>query len=320
MSLKKIAAAINKYQRFLITSHVNLDGDAICSELALAELLKLAGKNVSIINESRPPQIYRFLPKISSLSSTIKTSASFDVAILLDCTDISRIGKVASLIKKETLTIGIDHHVSNDVSLDINLVRKDASSTAELIYDIFKRLNFKFNRQLATLIYVGILTDTGSFKYSNTSDYTHKIVAELLKWKLSVNKIYRKVYEMNPASDMRLVACLCKDFKMDDTGKIVWVSIGRDVFLKNDIQIDLGEQILGFLRLIKGIKVAALFRELPHKNQIRVNLRSVEGIDVSKVAVGFAGGGHKSASGCTVEGSLREVERKVLSQLRKVVR
>ena len=153
MSLKRIADAINKYQSFLISAHVNLDGDALCSELALAALLKSKGKTVYIVNESKTPSIYNFLPKINTLKKYKKKDKyNFDVAILLDSSNISRIGEVANLITEDKFTIVIDHHVSNNARADINLVRTDASSTSEIIYDLFNMLKCKINKECQTVL------------------------------------------------------------------------------------------------------------------------------------------------------------------------
>jgi len=320
MSLKKIIRAINKYQKFLISSHVNLEGDAICSELALAELLKSKGKTVYIINDSKVPSVYKFLPKINSLKCNRGNIPNFDAAIIVDCSDIGRIGKVARLITEDKLIINIDHHIGNGTFADINWVKPNTSSTTEMIYDILKRCRHKINKEVAMLLYVGIMTDTGSFRYSNTTDYTHRVVADLLKHKLPINKIYRNIYESNPASDMRLFAQLLKNFKLDRTGQIAWLKIKGEVLLKNKIQIDLGEQFLAFLRSIKGVEVVLLFRELKNKNQVRVNFRSQGSVDVNKIAVSLGGGGHKSASGCTLKGGLKKAEDLVISKVKRAIK
>ena len=321
MSLKKIVKAINKYQRFLISSHVNLDGDAICSELVLAELLRSKGKTVYIVNDCKVPRVYKFLPKINDFKTYKKKDIyNFDVAILLDCFDTDRIGKVARLITGDKFVIVIDHHISNGVFADINWIKPDASSTNEMLYEIIKKMNYRINKDIAILLYIGILTDTGSFRYSNTSSYTHRIVGDLLNWKLPVNKIYRKIYESNPVSDIRLFVNLLKDFKLDSSGKIAWLKIKQKALPKNKVQIDLSEHILGFLRSIRGVEVALLFRKINNKNQVRVNFRSNDRVDVSKFAAGFGGGGHRAASGCTLKGGLKKVEYLVISKLKEVLK
>jgi len=319
MSLKKIIKAINKYQKFLITSHVNLDGDAICSELALAEFLKSRGKEVHIVNDCEVPTAYKFLPKIKNLNIYRKKDIyNFDVAILLDCFDINRTGKVARLISEDKFLIAIDHHISNAIFANINWIEPNASSTAEILYKMFEIANYKINKEIATFLYVGILTDTGSFRYNNTSSYTHKIAADLLRWKLPVNRIYQRIYESNPVSDIRLFINLVRSFKLDSTGRIAWLKMKRNSFPKNKVSMDLSEHILGFLRSIKGVEVIALFRELENKNQVRVNLRSNSKIDVRKIATSFDGGGHKAASGCTIKGSLGQVEQLIIPRLKKL--
>ena len=224
-SIRKI---LSENSRFVVLTHVNPDGDAIGSLLALGLALDLLKKKTVLYNPSPIPAVYRFLPAVKRVVKHIRKGDDFDTAVILDCGDTERIGPGAAVLAQIPVTINVDHHITNTGFGTHQMIDTRACATSEIVYRLIKALNVTINRDIADSIYTGILTDTGSFKYSNTSDYTHKIVAELLKWKLPVHKIYRRIYEMNPAADMRLLSDLCKDFKLDGKKKIGGICRGLD--------------------------------------------------------------------------------------------
>jgi phosphoesterase RecJ-like protein len=175
-----------------------------------------------------------------------------------------------------------------------------------------------FDRDSALLLYAGMLTDTGSFRYSNTTSFTHKAVSELLSFDINSNQIYRKIYENIPFTDMQLLSKTLAGIHIDSGGRIAWVSIPAKLLRHKKLSFDLGDHILSFIRSIKDVQVSALFREnLGRKNEIRLNLRSNGLVDVNKIAQAFGGGGHKTASGCTMTGTLADVRKKVITKIRQ---
>jgi len=323
MSLKRVREAIRKNKSFLVTSHVNLEGDAIGSELALAHLLKLKGKYVVAVNDDKIPAEYSFLPGqryLRDFKDIRQMKRSFDVAILLDCSTLERVGVVRDVLKRSKVVVNIDHHISNNKFGDINWVDPHASSTSEMIFKLYKAEGCAFDETSALLLYVGILTDTGSFRYSNTSSLCHRMAAELLKFGINAQRVYSLLYEMNSYSDMMALAEMLIRLKRDNTGRIIWVKLRKE-FLRRKIEIDISEHILNFARSIRGVEVALIFKEnLGDTNEVRVNLRSAGRVDVSEIAAFLGGGGHKTAAGCTVSGSIDSVEKKVLRIVRKAVR
>ena len=320
MSLKKVVEAIKSNKNFLITTHVNPEGDALGSELVIYRLLRTLGKHAVIINEDNLPAAYDFLPginKIKKLKKSLK-NIKFDCFVALDCSDLKRCGKVSRINLNNRPIINIDHHISNEGFGDINWIEPNASSTSEMLYKLYKRLRIPLDRSTAVSLYVGILTDTGSFHYSNTSALTHKIASELLRLNLDIAKIYKKAYEEIPFSDMKLLSKILPTISRQLHGKIAWLQIRKNL-LKNKItSIDLTEHLLSFARSIKDVEVAVLFKEnLGQKNEVRVNLRSQGKIDVNKIARFFGGGGHKTASGCTIKGRIEDVRRRVLNKIRE---
>ena len=301
---------------FLVASHIHLEGDALGSELALANLLKRLGKKVVVLNEDAPALEYRFLPGIDSISS-VSGSLNYDVAVLVDCSDISRIGKISKGIRKDKLLINIDHHISNTNFGDINWVKPHASCASEMVYELFKALKVKIKTEDALLLYTGILADTGSFKYSTTSSWTHLVTSELLKHSLDVYGIYRRLYESMPFETVKAFGKIISTLKTNASGKVAWLEIRNHLIRKNPTLAEQTDEIIHFARSIKGVEVALLFKEIRPNREIRVNMRSRDRVDVNKLAKIFGGGGHVMASGCTLRGRFQDVVAKVVAEAEK---
>lgn len=318
MGLVKVVEQIKKNKSFLITSHVNLEGDALGSELALRALLVYLGKKAIIVNEDIPPCEYNFLPGINNLKrlENLK-NITLDVFVVLDCSDLGRCKKIVKSIRKDTTIINIDHHISNNKFGDINWVDTHVSSASEMIYELYKKMHVPLDRNKALCLYVGILTDTGSFHYPNTTSRSLEIAANLLRYNLEVNEIYKNIYENISFSDIEVLAKIISTLKSEMQGKIIWFEIKKDILKGRKILIDLTEHVLNFGRMIKEAEAVILFKENLHDySQIRVNLRS-KSIDVNRIAKAFGGGGHKNASGATIKGSLENVKRAVIEKIKQ---
>lgn len=323
MSLKKAIACIKSNNNFLITTHTNLEGDALGSELAFYRLLKRLGKGATIINEDDLPYGYDFLSDIKNIKKfkpNIK-DVVFDCFVVLDCSDLKRTGEVYRLNTDNKLILNIDHHISNEKFGDVNWVEPNISSSCEMIYRLYKTLRIPFDKDTATFLYVGILTDTGSFHYPNTTRLTHKAISELLRFNLDITQIYKNVYENIPFKDMQLLIKILPTINYQFHGKVAWFQIKKNLLKNKKLSFDLTEYVLGFARAIKDVEVAVLFKEnLGTKDEIRVNLRSQGKIDVNRIASYFGGGGHKTASGATVHGKIDQVRKKVLAKIRESLR
>ena len=318
MSLAKVAEQIKKSKSFLITSHSNPEGDALGSELALRELLAYLGKKAIIVNEDGVPNEYRFLPGIEQIKRPKEVNnIAFDTSIALDCSDPGRFKQLADLFARGKVKINIDHHISNSGFGDINWVEPNLSSASEMIYELYKKLRVPLDKNKAVYLYTGILTDTGSFHYPNTTSRTMQIAADLLRYDLNVNAVYRNVYENLPFSDIKLLTKIITTMKSDTQHRIIWFRIKRGLLKGSKVSIDLTEHILSFGRMIREAEVVVLFKEnLKNLGQIRINLRSKR-LDVNKIAGIFGGGGHRNASGATVRGSLKSVERRVIDKIKQ---
>lgn len=320
MSIEKVVACIKRNKHFLITAHTNLEGDALGSELAFCKILQKLGKSATIINEDALPYGYAFLPgidKIRKFKPNIK-GIRFDCFVVLDCSDLRRTGEVYRINSAHKPVLNIDHHISNEKFGDINWVEPDASSCAEMIYKLYKKLRLPLDKDTALLLYVGMLTDTGAFRYSNTTSVTHQAVSEFLKYGLKVTQIYKYLYENIPFEDMKLLAKILPAMRRQAGGRIVWFQVKKNMLKNKKLSFDLSEHTLSFGRAIKDAEVAVLFKEnLGVKDEIRINFRSQGKVDVNKIASYFGGGGHKTASGATVHGKIDQVRRRVLAKIRE---
>lgn len=317
----KIKGFLKNHKNFLISAHIGPEGDCLGAQLAFARVIKGIGKNCDIVNSEPYAKEYAFLPKIDDIKTKPKTK-KYDAAIILDCSDISRIGKVTNFLDNNIPILNIDHHISNTYFGDINLVDVTSSSTCEILYFLFKELNIEIDKLMAIYLYVGILTDTGSFRYTNTSALTHFVAFQLLNsFDIDAAKIFRNVYENLDYSDIKLINKILLDLKRDTTGKLAWVKVTQNLLKKYKPKIDLTDSILNFIRSIKGVEVGVILREQSGKgNNIRANLRSRGKIDVNQIAGHFGGGGHKTASGVTLRNvSLGEAENKIINFIKKKI-
>lgn len=293
--------------------------DGLTCELAMASYLKSLGKRVYIINADRPLKMYRFLPGINIAKKFNGRSINYDVAIILDCGDLDRIGRVRELIGNNKIVINIDHHITNDRFGFCNLIKPRASSTAEIIFELFKAAGYRLTKPVALLLYLGIMTDTGSFRYDNTTPAAHAIAGGLMKFRFSTNQAYQAVYDQVPLRQMKALMRIIEGCQIMHKGKLISVTLQKKTLRKFSGEFDLNDKIFSLLRSIKGAEVIVIFTENTPR-LTRVNFRSQGRMDVAKLASLYQGGGHQKASGCLIKASLKEAKRSILSRLDKMLR
>lgn len=314
-TLRRIAEEIRAGQRFLISTHVNPEGDAIGSALALSLALQGLGKEVEVLNQDPTPEVLAFLPGAEGIIHRAPENQRFDVAFALDCGDEERLGEEFAKVKEIGKVISIDHHVSNHYFGDLNFVDPSASSAAEILYDLLRLIPVKITPALAENIYVGILTDTGSFHYSNTSPKTFTVARACLLAGVDPWKVAEKVYETQPLPRLRLLPLVLGTLEVMEEGRVSSMVVAQWMMEETGASAALTEDFVNFPRSLKGVEVALLFRELsPEK--YRVSLRSRGSVDVARISEEFQGGGHPNAAGCTVEGRLPEAKARVLQRVR----
>lgn len=317
MKSNPIIQALRKHRKFLITTHVNPDADAAASALAVALVLRSLGKTVTVVNQDVIPSWLQFLPKTSLFkkASALK-NVDYDVAVALDCGDLARVGDVRALLKDDKPLVNIDHHKTNENFGDLNLVLPKSSSTAEVLYGLFSEMNVRWTKELAALIYAGIMTDTGSFRYDCTSPETHRIAGELMAFGVSPSDMYTRIYDVIPMKDLKLFLEIANDVEFLSNGRIACVELHKSILSKFSDGFDVRDKVFGLLRSTKGVEVIVIFNEI-NARQTRVNFRSKGDFDVAALALKFNGGGHAKASGCTVDLKMQETRKKILRELTK---
>lgn len=313
---------IKEKQKFIITTHINPDGDGLGSEIAFFHLLKDFGKEVFIINQDPPLKSYSFLGKDGNISVYNRDLhheifSSADVILAIDLSSANRLGVIEEELKSNQIySVCFDHHPPVKKFADLHVVNQNASSIGEMIYDLAKEMGLDITEDIALGIYVSILTDTGSFRYTNTSSKTHEIAAELLKYGIEPNKIYQNIYENNSSKKIVLLGKMINTLQLDEAGKIVWAAITLKALKEAEYDLGLGDKegFIDMLRTLTGIEVAILFYE-KEKTVIKVSMRSKGNIDVNQVASKFGGGGHPFAAGITMKDEkLNPAIQKVLKE------
>jgi len=314
--ITKIVDEVKKNRSFLVASHMNPEGDAIGSTLALAISLKSIGKDVTAYNQDHTPWNLQFLPMSTEIVHEIDESYPYDVAIVLDCAEFDRLGKGGKEIGKIGEIINIDHHKTNSKFGDLSYVDPYASSSAEIIYGLLKDIPVEMSHDIAVNIYTAIFTDTGSFRYANTTAKTFQIAGELVKAGVDTAKVAEEVYERQSSAQLRLLGLALNTLEVSENGRIGSMAVLSSMLKEAEATSDLTENMVNYPKSIRGVQVAVLFKEVSG-NYYRISFRSYDNVDVSDIAKEFGGGGHPRAAGCGTNGSLTEVKEMVFDAIRR---
>ncbi|MFH1791911.1 MAG: bifunctional oligoribonuclease/PAP phosphatase NrnA, partial [Candidatus Omnitrophota bacterium] len=318
--INEVVKALAGYDSFLITTHVTPEPDALGSELAVYELLRALGKKAVILNHDPVPAHYMFLAGSDIIKKRLTRKDAYDAIIVLDCPNPERAGSVGGLFRDAGCVINIDHHVSNKGFGDVQWVMPDASSTGEMIYLLFKKCGVGISKKVALYIYIAILTDTGSFNYSNTSSVTHEIVSELLGYGISPDEISSSVYENKRYEDVKLLARVLSTLTVACGGRVAYITCTRAMIRSTGSAAEATENFVNFARSVQGTMMSFFIREDSRKrNRYRVSLRSKGDVSVNRIASVFGGGGHKHAAGCTINGTIGDVKRRILKEARNEI-
>jgi len=303
---------IKESRNIAILSHIMPDGDNIGSCLALYNALVKLGKNVVVVLDDDVPEVYRFLKNSDQI---VKPECSYDLdlVVTLDCGDTGRFGKSAKYLESNKI-INIDHHISNTNFGHYNIVDTNASATAELVYELIKKLEITLDKDICECIYTGIVTDTGQFQYSNTTSATHRIVAELISNGVEPAKVYKDIYQNNSLSKIKLLGEALSSIELHYNNKIASIILRKELFEKVGAKDEDSDGIINYARDIKGVEVALLFREI-EDGKIKIGFRSKDFINVNEIAQKFGGGGHKRAAGATAVGDIRNIKDKVIEEV-----
>ena len=307
--LKEILKHIERRNRFVLTSHARPDGDAVGSALAFCQVLRLMGKEAEVILRDGVPRIYQPLPFADKVISAECVNGRYDAAIILECDSIQRT-RLEGL--EDRFLISIDHHLSGRPFADVNWIDPQAVATAEMVYRLARHAGVAISPEIATCLYTAVLTDTGSFMFEGTNEHTFTLARELVLAGADPARCARNVYFAHSTAKMRLLGAALSNLHRE--GPLAWIWVTCDQMEHAGAKEEDCEGLVNYTLSIQDVEVADFFRELPD-GRFRVSLRSKGQLNVAAVAERFGGGGHKCASGCSLDGPLSVAVTRIVTQL-----
>jgi bifunctional oligoribonuclease and PAP phosphatase NrnA len=309
--LQAVAAALRDNDRFLVTTHENPDGDALGSLLATTLALRQLGKNVAMYlsGDTPLPREYLFM-ELDELNRALPADVGERVLVAVDCAKADRLGPDPAVLERPASVIDIDHHHDNTRFGAVNLIVPDASSTGEVLRDVFRELDVRLTPEIAEPLYIALVTDTGRFQYTNTTPKALRLAAELVEAGADVHRIFQGVYESIEFAKLKLLARALDRSQIYEGGRVVVSYLLRTDFAEVGAAEPYSEGIIDFLRAVEGAELAVLIREPPREGPPtrRISLRSsVDELDVSAIARKSGGGGHRQAAGFSSEASIEEI-------------
>jgi len=319
-AIEQVAAELTPGRKVAISTHLNADGDGCGSESALARLLAARGLTPWIVNPTPWPDMFDFLlgdDVDDRTSRGSKALRGIDLLIVLDISDVKRLGVLTESVRALTVPkLVIDHHQPSDDPAGALIVSDTtACATAELVFDLATVMGWEITPAIARSLYTGMLTDTGGFRFSNTSPRCLTVAGQLLACGVDPEDMYTRIYASAPAGRVRLMAEVLGTLQVDETHGLAWLTIGADALERHGVKSEDLDGIVEHARSIAGTRMALLFRDLGH-GKVKVSFRSVGGTDVNAFARKFGGGGHAKASGAMLPGTLDEVRDAVVEAAR----
>ena len=318
--MEAILQRLNQSKRVFVATHIHPDGDAVGALIAMGLALEALGKETTLYNESAIPAVYRFVPAIDRVVRYVPvTKRDFDTAVILDCGSLDRIGEAEAWIDQVPVLINIDHHVTNTNFGDPRLVRTGACASSEIVYDLVKALGISITKDMAEALYTGILTDTGSFRFSNTNRAAFRICEEMVGLGVDPFMVSQHVYGHFSMGRLKLLNLALNSIEVSTNGKLSIMSLTQEMMTSTGTQPEDTAGFINYAKRIQDVKVAVLIHE--QKNGLRqrnepapyhVSLRSDGTVDVSSIASSFGGGGHANAAGFNIESTLPELKSQIL--------
>lgn len=322
--MDQIIRYLKNSNHILIATHINPDGDAIGSLIAMGLSFDVLNKKTTLYNESPIPAVYRFLPAANRVVRKIKNE-NYDLAVILDCGNLKRIGMAVSVVRQIPIIINIDHHVTNTHFGHFQLIDTSACATAEIIYRLIKQMDVPINKAIATSIYTGILTDTGSFRFSNTTRSSFSICQEMVGLGVDPYYIAQHVYGTYSLGRIKLLNLALDSIKISDNGRLSLMTLTQEMFHETHTQTEDVDGLINYAKRIEDVKVAALIMEkrnskekLKKISRFDVSLRSDGTVDVASIAASFGGGGHFIAAGFSIETTFSDITSQMLKLAEKI--
>jgi len=314
--LSQVVELVEKKDRFAITSHVRPDGDSLGSSLGLYWLLRALDKDVEVTMRDVAPHAYQLLPGADAIRVTPSVDRPYDAVFVIECSDIDRPGLID--LEKQ-FVVNIDHHSTTALFGAINWIDSTASAVGEMIYNLCKATGVRVTKEIAECVYTALLTDTGSFHYSNTTERTFKIASELVRTGVKPAKTAEAIFGSYQWPKIELLSLVLATAKRDETGHIAWMEQTLEMQEQTRASEEDADGFVNYPLSVEEIEATALFKECS-PGVYRTSLRSKGDVNVAKVAEQFGGGGHRNAAGCTLKGNLESVERQVVPLLQDAIK
>lgn len=312
---QQIVDAVRQRHRFVVSSHARPDGDSIGSQLAFAYAARALGKEVLVVNKDAAPPPLMAFPGVPEIQIASQVSGDFDAAVIMECGEIARPG-VAGLDRY--FLINIDHHPGNTGYGALNWFDESAAACGEMVFDLVMALGVPLTPEIATHIYLAILTDTGSFHYSSISPRTFDICRQLLEAGVDPVAVARSVYDSNNMGRLKLFGAVLSAMQIDATGRIAIVYLDHEMARAAGGTYEDTEGLINLPLTVKEIQSVVFFKQ-NEGDEYRVSLRSKGDIDIGAVAKEFGGGGHKNAAGCSVSGPIDALQKIFLEKIEQAI-
>ena len=307
--LQEVLRQIEQRHRFLLTSHARPDGDAVGSALACCQILRSIGKDADVVLRDGVPRIYRQLPFADKVVQAEKVNGHYQAAIILECDSVQRT-RLAGL--ENRFLISIDHHLSGRPFAQVNWIDPEAVATAEMVYRLGRAAGAEITPEIATCLYTGLLTDTGSFMFAGTNEHTFALARELVHAGADPVKCARSIYFGHSTAKMRLLGAALSNLHREGSLALVWVT--QEQMERFEAKEEDCEGLVNYALSIRDVEVAVFLREIAG-GRYRVSLRSKGGLNVAEVAERFGGGGHECASGFSLKGPLDAAVKRILAEI-----
>ena len=313
--LSQVVEVIESKRRFAITSHIRPDGDSLGSSLGLYWLLRALDKDVEVIMRDPVPQAYRQLPGAETVRVTPAVDLPYHAVFVIECSDITRPGLID--LEKQ-FVINIDHHSTTALFGKINWIDSTASAVGEMIYNLCKATGVRVTKEIAECVYTALITDTGSFHYSNTTERTFKVASELVRTGVRPAKTAEAVFASYPWSRIQLLGQVLTTAQRDLTGRVACMRLTLEMQKNAAAPEEVTDGFVNYPLTVGEVEATALLKE-SEPGVYRTSLRSKGDVNVARVAEKFGGGGHRNAAGCTLKGDWDEVEREIIGLLQDAV-
>ena len=314
-TMNEVLETLKTKDNFLITAHINPEGDSIGSQLSVYYILKKLGKKAVMAGNYVVPENLRFLSGAESIMSDIPEDFQPEVAVVLDCPTKERVGNLAGYLDDIKTIVNVDHHISNEYFGDVNWVEAGSSSVGEMIFAMVEKLGISLDHDISAPLYTAIITDTGMFNYDNTSKNTHEVAGKLIAGGVSPKEMHEKIFEDKALSQVRVLGKVLTTIEIVENGKLAHMCLTNEMCEQENVSDVATDEFINYPRSIKGVEVAVFFKERANNpGAIDISFRSSGGVNVNEVASHFGGGGHKRAAGCVVRGGMEKARKEVLGE------